>query len=90
LFHYYFTTKLFIFAIISDYFRVLHPYFQELADANTRPKRRAMTDKCTGVQTKIWVTRQAHLMMQSPHIQLREHYYTHYIILIVCPGFGSL
>jgi hypothetical protein len=57
LFQYYFTIILIIFTIISDYFRVLHPYFQELADANLHPTsmRRGtrMTDKCPGVPAKL-------------------------------------
>ncbi len=54
LFYYYFTIIPIIFTIISDYIRVLHSFFQELADANLRPLRRAMTDKCPGVPAKLW------------------------------------
>ncbi len=32
----------------------MHPFFQELADANLRPMRQAMTDKCPGVPAKLW------------------------------------
>ncbi len=54
LFHYDFTIITIIFTVISDYIRVLHPFFQELADANLRPMRRAMTDKFPGVPAKLW------------------------------------
>jgi hypothetical protein len=54
LFHYYFTIIPIIFTIIPDYIRGLHPFFQELADANLRPMLRAMTDKCPGVPAKLW------------------------------------
>jgi hypothetical protein len=55
LFLYYITIIPNIFTIISnDYLRVLHPYFQELADTNLRPMHQAMTDKCPGVPAKLW------------------------------------
>jgi hypothetical protein len=55
LFHYYFTIIPIIFTTISDYIRVSHPFFQELVtvDANSRPMRRAMTDKCSGMPAKL-------------------------------------
>ncbi len=33
-----------IFTIVSDYIRVLHPNFQQLADGNCRPMCPEMTD----------------------------------------------
>ena len=50
LYHYYTD----YFTIISDYIRIWHPKFQERADANSRPMRRAMTDKCPGAAAKLW------------------------------------
>ena len=50
LYHYYTN----YFTINSDYIRVCHPNFQELADADSRPMRRAMTDKCPGAAAKLW------------------------------------
>ena len=50
LYHYYTN----YFTINSDYIRLCHPNFQELADADSRPMRRAMTDKCPGAAAKLW------------------------------------
>ncbi len=41
LYHYYFTIILIFFSIISDYIRVSHPNFPELADANSCAMRQA-------------------------------------------------
>jgi hypothetical protein len=52
--HYYVTIIAIICTIISYYFKVLPPYFQELVDAYSRPMHRAMTDKCPGAPAKLW------------------------------------
>ena len=52
--HYYVTIIAIICTIISYYFRVSPPYFQELVDAYSRPMHRAMTDKCPGAPAKLW------------------------------------
>ncbi len=77
---YYFTIIPIIFTIISDYLRVSHPYFQELANANLRPMLQAMTDECPGVPAKLWDDQANRFMKRSRHIQLREDYYTHYVL----------
>ena len=43
-----------IFPIIFDYFRGSQPNWQELADTNSRPVRRAMTEKCPGAPAVLW------------------------------------
>ena len=50
LYHYY----TYYFTINSDYIRLCHPNFQGLADADSRPMRRAMTDRCPGAAAKLW------------------------------------
>ena len=50
LYHYYTD----YFTINSDYIKVLHPNFQELVDADSRPMHRGMTDKCPGAAAKLW------------------------------------
>ena len=52
--HYYVTIIAIICTIISYYFKVSPPYFQELVDAYSRPMHRAMTDKCPGAPAKLW------------------------------------
>ena len=42
------------FSINSDYIKVLHPNFQELVDADSRPMHRGMTEKCPGAAAKLW------------------------------------
>ncbi len=95
LFHYYFTIIPIIFTIISDYIRVSHPFFQELADANLRPMRQAMTDKCPGVPAKFWDD-QGSLLNEAKctYSAERRLFYALSLVLflfsIVCPGFSSL
>ena len=50
---YYITIISIIFTIISDYIRVLHPIFQELADTNCRPMHPEMTDKSPAASSQL-------------------------------------
>ena len=64
LYHYYTD----YFTINSDYIRVSHPNFQELADADSRPMRPAMTDKCPGAAAtwKLWGDQASSLCEAKP------------------------
>ncbi len=74
-YHYYFTIILIIIIITSDYIRVLHSNFQELADSNSCTMCQAMTDKSLAAPAQLWMTRQASFKKPCQHIQLNERYY---------------
>ena len=98
---YYITIISIIFTIISDYIRVLHPIFQELADTNCRPMHPEMTDKSpaassqlptrseSGWPGKLALWSKANIFSQTKTI-IRIISCIIPIILIICSGFSSL
>ena len=77
-----FTIILIIFPIVFDYFRGLHPNFQELADAKCRPMRRAMTDKCPGAPAKVQDEHASSLYEAKPtYLAEQILFYTLFLVL---------
>ncbi len=68
--HYQNTIILIVFPIIFDYFKGSRPNLQKLADTNSRPMRRTMTDKCSGAPAKLRDVQASSLYQPSQHIRL--------------------
>ncbi len=80
LFHYYITIISIILLLILIISGFVIPILNQMADADSRPMRRAMTVSVQERQQSFGMTRQALFAKPSPPIQVNKDYYTHYFL----------